>query len=121
MSWRPRSAIASCVPRTADGRTYVRRLVHRLHDLGAPARDELGLSPDGLLDAWGRPALDTLAEHAEALDAAEPDPEGLELLMRVLGVAWRRHSLNDPTAEVDDDPRAAYEAAQRRAHDDVDD
>ena len=109
------------MPRTADGRTYVRRLVHRQHDLGALARDELGLSLDALLGAWGRPALDALAEHAEALDAAEPNAEGLELLMRVLGVAWRRHGLNDPSAEVDDDLRAAHEAAQRREHDNVDD
>ena len=41
--------------------------------------------------------------------------------MRVLGVAWRRHGLNDPTAELDDDLRAACEAAQRRAHNGVDD
>ena len=81
----------------------------------------MGLSLDALLGAWGRTALDTLAEHADALDAAEPDAEGLELLMRVLGVAWRRHGLNDPTAEMDDDLRAAYEAAERRAHDVVDD
>ena len=87
----------------------------------ALAADELGLSLDALLGAWGRPALDTLAEHTTALDAAEPDAEGLELLMRVLDLAWRRRGLNDPTAELDDDLRAAYEAAQRRAHDDMDD
>ena len=89
--------------------------------LAAFAQEEMGLSLDALLGAWGRPALDTLAEHAEALDAAEPDAAGLELLRRVLGVAWRRHGLNDPSAEIDDDLRAAYEAAERRAHDDVDD
>src|SRR5215208_5432380 len=89
--------------------------------LAAFAEAELGLSLDALLGAWGRPVLDTPAEHARALDAAEPDAERLELLMRVLGVAWRRHGLNDPTAEIDDDLRAIHEAVQQRAHDQVND
>jgi hypothetical protein len=66
----------------------------------------LGVSLEDLLGAWARPALDELAEHQAALEAAEPDAEGLELLGDVLRLAWRRHGLNDPTAEVDDELRA---------------
>jgi hypothetical protein len=38
----------------------------------------------------------------------------------VLRLAWRRHGLNDPTAEADDELRARFEAAERRVHDAVD-
>ncbi len=78
--------------------------------LAAFCRDELGVPLDVLLGAWGRQALPILAEHAEALDAAEPDPDELALLTRVLALAWRRHGLGDPTAEPDDELRAAAEA-----------
>ena len=84
--------------------------------LGAFAENELGLPLDDLLGAWGKPALDPLARHAEALDAAEPSAEGLSLLGDVLRVAWRRHGLNDPEAEVDDDLRERYELALRSDH-----
>ncbi len=56
-------------------------------------------------------ALQTLAEHAEALDAAEPDAEELARMGDVLRLAWRRHGLNDPTAEIDEELRGRYEAA----------
>ena len=49
-------------------------------------------------------------------EAAEPDSEALELLGDVLRLAWRRHGLQDPTAEADDGLRARMEAAERRAH-----
>jgi hypothetical protein len=74
--------------------------------LAAFAEAELGLSLDVLLGAWGKTALGPLGEHREALDAAEPDAEGLSLLGDVLRLAWRRHGLNDPTAEPDDELRA---------------
>ncbi len=74
---------------------------------------ELGLTLDDLLGAWGRTALGTLAKHAEALDAAEPDAEGLALMGDVLRLAWRRHGLNDPTAEVPDELRERFEAMVR--------
>ena len=100
-------------PTRADG--------SRSDALAAFAQDELGLSLDALLGAWGGAALDTLAEHAEALDAAEPDGEELALLGQVLGIAWRRQGLNDRTVEVDDELRARSEAAQWRTHDRMDD
>ena len=68
---------------------------------------------DVLMGAWGATALDRLAEHAEALDAAEPAAEGLALMGDVLRLAWRRHGLNDPTAEVPDELRERFEAALR--------
>jgi hypothetical protein len=84
--------------------------------LAAFCRDELGVSLDDALGAWGRPALAELVEHSEALDAAEPDEQEIELLGRVLRIAWRREGLNDPTAEFDDELKAAIEAAgQSRA------
>jgi hypothetical protein len=46
-----------------------------------------------------------------------PGAEGLSLLGDVLRLAWRCHGLNDPTAEVDDELRARFEAAQRREND----
>jgi len=73
----------------------------------------MGLSLEVALGAWGRPALAELAVHAELLDAAEPDADELELFAKVLGIAWRREGLNDPTAEFDDDLREAIEAAYR--------
>ena len=84
------------------------------------AEEELGLGLDDLLGAWARPALETVAGHRDALDAAEPDADGLELIRDVLGLAWRRHGLNDRTAEPDDELRARVEAAQRGAHDAAD-
>jgi hypothetical protein len=85
--------------------------------LASFAEDELGVTLDVLLGAWARPAIDTLAAHAEALDAVEPDAEGLALLGDVLRVAWRRHGLQDDTAEIDDELRARFETALRRADD----
>ena len=79
--------------------------------LAAFAETELGLSLDDLLGAWGSPALPELADHRDALDAAEPDAEGLALAGDVLRLAWRRHGLNDPTAEIDDALRERFEAA----------
>jgi len=81
--------------------------------LAALCNDEMGLSLEVALGAWGRPALAELAVHAELLDAAEPDADELELFAKVLGIAWRREGLNDPTAEFDDDLREAIEAAYR--------
>ena len=74
-------------------------------------RDVLGEPLDVLVGAWGATALDRLAEHAEALDAAEPDAEELALMGEVLRLAWRRHGLNDTTAEVPDELRERCEAA----------
>jgi hypothetical protein len=88
--------------------------------LAAFAEDELGLSLADLLAAWGGYALNRLAEHAEALDAAEPNADDLALAARVLNLAWRRHGLNDPTAEIDD-LRARFEAALWGADDAVGD
>ena len=79
--------------------------------LAAFATDELGLSLDVLLGAWGREALTSLAVHAEALDAAEPDADELALFVRILDLAWRRHALMDSTAEADDELKVAIEAA----------
>jgi hypothetical protein len=87
--------------------------------LAAFAHDELGVAFDDLLGAWAKPAMDALAQHAEALNAAEPDAEGLELLGEVLRVAWRRHGLRDPSAEIDDNLRERYEAVLRGAEDDA--
>jgi hypothetical protein len=87
--------------------------------LAAFAQDELGVAFDDLLGAWAKPAMYALAQHAEALNAAEPDAEGLELLGDVLRVTWRRHGLRDPTAEIDDKLRERYEAALRGAEDDT--
>lgn len=84
------------------------------------AEDELGVGLDDLMGAWASPAIEILAEHAEALDAAEADAEGLALLRDVLRMAWRMHGLDDPTADVDDELRARYENLQRRAHDAAD-
>jgi hypothetical protein len=89
--------------------------------MAAFAEDELGLSLADLLAAWGGYALNRLAEHAEALDAAEPNADDLALAGRVLNPAWRRHGLNDPTAEIDDDLRARFEAALWGADDAVGD
>ena len=61
-----------------------------------------------------RAALVTLTGHREALDAAEPDAEELALMRDVLRLAWRRHGLNDPTAEVDDELRARVDGMERR-------
>jgi hypothetical protein len=86
------------------------------HDaLARFAEVELGLSLEDLLSAWAGPVLDELAEHREALEAAEPDAEGLQLLGDVLRLAWRRQGLHDPTDEVDDELRAKIEAAEQRA------
>jgi hypothetical protein len=57
-----------------------------------------------------------LDEHRKALKAAEPDSDGLALLGDVLRLAWRRHGLNDPAAEADDELSARMEAAERRQH-----
>jgi hypothetical protein len=57
----------------------------------------------------------TLCSAREALDVAEPDAEGLELLGDVLRLAWRRHGLNDPSAEADEELPARMEAAERRS------
>ncbi len=46
--------------------------------------------------------MEVLAEHAEALDAAEADSEGLELLRDVLRVAWRMHELDDTNANMEE-------------------
>jgi hypothetical protein len=82
---------------------------------------ELAMCLDVLLGAWAKPAIDALAEDAEALDAAEPDTDGLALLGETLRLPWRRHGLNDPTAEIPDELRERYEAAMRRADDAVGD
>ena len=81
--------------------------------LAAFARDELGVPLDVLLGAWGATAIGRLAQHAEALDAAEPAAEELALMGDVLRLAWRRHGLNDPTAEVPDELRERFEAMVR--------
>ncbi len=81
------------------------------------AEGELELSLDDLLGAWGKTALPELAAHREALDAAEPDPEGLALSGDVLRLAWRMHGLNDQTAEISDELRERFEAVQRGEHD----
>lgn len=83
--------------------------------LAAFAESELGLSIGDLLGAWARPALDTLAEYQDVLDATEPDAEGLALLGDVLRLAWRRNGLGDPSAEADDELRARLETAERRS------
>ena len=88
--------------------------------LAAFAEGELGLTLDDLLGAWGQTAVPTLAEHAEALGAAEADPEALALNGDVLRLVWRHHGLNDPTAEIDDELREKFEAAERGAHDAAD-
>ena len=87
-----------------------------LDALAAFAEAELGLGVEDLLGAWARPALDELADHREALDAAEPDAEALELLGDVLRLAWRRHGLNDPSAEADEELSARIEGAERQQH-----
>lgn len=87
--------------------------------LAAFVEDELGVRLDDLMGAWASPAVEVLAEHAEALDAAEADAEGLELLRDVLRVAWRMHELDDTNANMEE-LRARYEVLQRRAHDAVD-
>ena len=84
------------------------------------AEEELGLGLDDLLGAWARPAVEIVAEHRGALEAAEPDADGLALLRDVLGLDWRRHGLGDPTAEVGDELRARFEAARRGEHDEAD-
>jgi hypothetical protein len=84
--------------------------------LAAFAGAELGLALEDLMGAWARPALDELAEHREALEAAEPEAEALALLGDVMRLAWRRQGLNDPAAEADDELRARMEAAERRTH-----
>jgi hypothetical protein len=81
--------------------------------LAAFATEDLGVSLDDLMGAWAQPALDTLAEHADALDAAEADAQGVELLRDVLRVGWRRHGLRDPDAEIDAELRARVEEALR--------
>jgi hypothetical protein len=81
--------------------------------LSAFAEAELGVPLGDLLGAWAPGAVETLADHAEALDAAEPDPEGLSLLEQVLRLAWRKHGLNDPDAAVDEELRARIEGALR--------
>jgi len=85
--------------------------------LAAFAADDLGVSIDDLMGAWASPALASLAAHRDALEAAEADGEGVELLRDVLRLAWRRHGLGDPDAEIDDELRGRAEAALRRAHD----
>jgi hypothetical protein len=79
--------------------------------LAAFAEEEIGVGLEVLLGAWATPAIGTLAQHAEALDAADPDVEGLSLMGDVLRLAWRRHGLQDSTAEIDDELRERYEAA----------
>jgi hypothetical protein len=83
--------------------------------LAAFAQDDLGLPLDVLLGAWAPHALAILAEHAEALDAAEPNAYELALSARLLNLAWCRHGLNDPTAEADDELRAALLACEESA------
>ena len=79
------------------------------------AQDTLGLSPDVLLGAWGPQAQAILAEFSDALDAAEPNADEQALSARVLDLAWRRHGLMDPTAEADDDLKAAIAAYEGSA------
>jgi hypothetical protein len=79
--------------------------------LGAFAETELGVSVDVLFGAWGCSSLPIIAEHADALDAAEADAEGLDLFARTLDVAWRKHGLLDASVEPDDELRAVAEAA----------
>jgi hypothetical protein len=83
--------------------------------LAAFAADDLGVGLDDLMGAWARPALDALAAHTDALEAAEADGKGVELLRDVLRVAWRRHGLQDATAEIDDELRERYEQSLREA------
>lgn len=83
--------------------------------LAAFAEAELGLAMADLLGAYATPVLGVLAEHQAALDAAESDAEGTELLRDVLRVAWRRHGLGDASAEPDDELRAQVEAVEQRA------
>ena len=82
--------------------------------LAAFAQAELGMPLSDLLGAWATPAVVILAMHAEALDAAEPDPEALALYGDVLRLGWRRHGLRDRTAEPDDELRERVEVASRR-------
>jgi hypothetical protein len=89
--------------------------------LAAFAEAELGVPLSDLLGAWAPEALSNLAVHAEALDAAEPDPEALALYGDVLRLAWRRHGLRDRNAEPDDELRERMEAALRRTDEAVDD
>jgi hypothetical protein len=105
----------------ALGSTLAARARTPRDGLAAFAEQELGLTLDDLLGAWGKNALAQLAEHADALDAAEPDTDELALMGDVLRLAWRRHGLSDPSAEIDDELRARYESLERRAHDAVDD
>ena len=51
----------------------------------------------------------------------EPDPEALAFNGDVLRLAWRRHGLKDPTAEISDDLRERYESMLRGADGRVDD
>ena len=81
--------------------------------LAAFAKTEMGVALADLLGAWAPGAVETLADHAEALDAAEPDSERLDVFGEVLRRAWRRHGLNDPDAEMDDELRARIEGALR--------
>lgn len=78
---------------------------------------ELGLRLEDLLGAWAQPALETLGEYQDALDTADTDAEGQELLGDMLRVAWRLHGLNDRTAELNDELRARMEAAEGRSQD----
>jgi hypothetical protein len=89
--------------------------------LGAFAEAELGVSLADLLQAWAPGACETLDMHAEALDEAEPNPEALALHGEVLRLAWRKHGLNDPDAEIDDELRERVEAASRRVDGGLDD
>jgi hypothetical protein len=84
--------------------------------LAAFAEAELGVSLGDLLGAWAPGAVETLADHAEALDAAAPDAERMALFGEVLSRAWRRHGLHDATAELDDKLRARIEAATHQEH-----
>lgn len=73
--------------------------------LASFAEERLGLSVKVLLGAWGHSSLATVAEHAHLLDAAHVDADDLALLTCVLDLAWRKHGLNDQTAEPDEELR----------------
>lgn len=89
--------------------------------LAALAEHDLGVSLDDLLNAWAPGASETVAEHAEILEDAEADAAGIELHVEVLRRAWRRHALEDPTAEMDDALRERVDATLRGgAHDALD-
>ena len=71
------------------------------------AEERLGLSFDVLLDAWGHRSAETVAAHADVLNAAPVDHDKIQLHLRVLDLAWRKHGLLDRSVEPDDDLREA--------------